>query len=155
MSVRVSPFHRVVKKMCRLNSSEAKYIIVRRSIIGMSHGLTNSALALLPFTAEAEVWHQRLWRIEIHTIQKSDISSVKLTDFNGDFKKHLTSIHVPVRQSTQNKCILFKNLHLSLSSFVYTHRNCFAVMAERDGIRKTQQMNYRWFELNPGLLLGR
>ena len=55
MSVRVSPFHRVVKKMCRLNSSEAKYIIVRRSIIGMSHGLTNSALALPPFTAEAEV----------------------------------------------------------------------------------------------------
>jgi hypothetical protein len=49
--VRVSAFNRLVSRPNRLDATD---VFVRRQISGMSHGLTNTALALLPFTTEAE-----------------------------------------------------------------------------------------------------
>ena len=46
-------------------------IFMRRPIFWMSHGLTNPALALPPFTAAAEVRHP--------------VGVMRLTDFDGDF----------------------------------------------------------------------
>ena len=49
-------------------------------IFGMSHGLTNTALALPLFTADAEVRHWRVQWIETHPMQKTAISK----NFDGD-----------------------------------------------------------------------
>ena len=49
---------------CRPNRSEATDDFVRRPFFRMSHGLTNTALALSPFTADVEVRHPRMRRIE-------------------------------------------------------------------------------------------
>ena len=45
-------------------------VFARRPIFGMSHGLANTALALSPFTADAEVQHQPMRWIKIHPMQK-------------------------------------------------------------------------------------
>ena len=55
-------------------------VLVRRSIFGMSHGLTNTALALPPFPADAEEQHWRMRWIEMQPMQKNRYRYLKLTD---------------------------------------------------------------------------
>ena len=128
---------------------------MRKLIFGMSHVLTNIALALPPFTENAEVWHQRLWKIEKHPVQKKgEISSFKLTDSNGDFIIYShTGASIGSNSMSSNSfwCLLFQlqNLHLALLHLF------LAVTENENWIWKTRQMNYRGFELKPGQLLGR
>uniref|UniRef100_A0A4W5NWP6 FAT atypical cadherin 1a n=1 Tax=Hucho hucho TaxID=62062 RepID=A0A4W5NWP6_9TELE len=51
----------------------------------MSYGLTNAALALSPFTADAELRHRRMQWIETHPLQKKHISTLNLQIFMGIF----------------------------------------------------------------------
>lgn len=66
--------------VCSPNYSDARQKFqdscVRRQIFGMSHGLTNTALALSPFTTDAEVLHRRMRWIETHPNQQQKISGL-------------------------------------------------------------------------------
>ena len=59
-------FVRVVMVFCRPNGLDATDVLVRRPNYRMSHGLTNTTLALKPSTTDAEV----CW-IETHPIKKN------------------------------------------------------------------------------------
>jgi hypothetical protein len=66
--------------VCRPNRSDITDIFVRRPIFRMSNGLTNTALALPPFTASAEGQYRRK-----RCPCKKKHLSFKRIDFDGDF----------------------------------------------------------------------
>ena len=123
---------------------------MKRTIFGTSRVLTNTAVALLPCTAEAGGRHRRIrwietqhWTLQLETSVEAEVSRLKQTDCDGDFCIMLIDVSTWARTSRRG-LTFWVTQSLNLFSIFVLERFFFSSRYLQCPIQRAPAYNQLW-----------